>query len=178
MSGRLETISWRICHCAGEMGSGEGRGAGGWGGRRVRSKERRKWVEWQGGGRERLSCRRKKAERNRKRERNWTCGFGTGGRIVHSPSTKSSTRCERKHSLNSNTTRIYLKAWHFLFSIHPSIHRGTHAQTLTAHTFVPMGLLPENISARLQFSWMCINGCTMHTAASIRQANVYRSEGG
>lgn len=35
-------------------------------------------------------------------------------------STKSSTGCERQHSLNANTTRIYLKTWSFSFQ-HPSI---------------------------------------------------------
>lgn len=62
-------------------------------------------------------------------------------------------RCRRNHrvtarggaSLNSNTTRIYLKTCFFSASIHPN-HHGTRAQTLTARTFSPVGQLTESIS--------------------------------
>ena len=91
-------------------------------------------MEWQGGGRERLSCRRGR-EREREREREKLDPWVRGGKnrsvaiyeVINS--LREAAQPERKQQ--------HIFVWRreaFLFSIHPSVREGTHAQTLTAHT--------------------------------------------
>ena len=87
-------------------------------------------MEWQGGERERLSCRRGR-ERERQKLDPWVRGGKNRSVAIYEVinSLREAAQPERKQQ--------HIFVWRreaFLFSIHPSVREGTHAQTLTAHT--------------------------------------------